>query len=131
MLTKRFFYQNDTLSSFTIPEGVVEIGEECFADCPQLSHIHLPKSLKTIGSEAFRSAGLVSLEIPESVDSIGAGAFNYCYSLQTLHIHKSIGAINRGVFKTCNNLKYVYITSDKTIIGKDAFPNGVIIEYLR
>jgi hypothetical protein len=131
ILTKKFFYQNDTLSSFIIPEGVVEIGEECFADCPQLSHIHLPKSLKTIGSEAFRSAGLVSLEIPESVDSIGVGAFNYCYSLQTLYIHKSIGAINRGVFKTCNNLKYVYITSDKTIIEKDAFPNGVIIEYLR
>ena len=42
-----------TMTSFTIPDSVVEIGKSAFEDCTGLTSVTLPDSVTEIGDEAF------------------------------------------------------------------------------
>mgnify|MGYP002523249591 CR=1 FL=1 len=52
-LASSLFMGNKKITSLVIPDGVEKIGEGCFLSCPNLREVHLPKSLKTVKSEAF------------------------------------------------------------------------------
>lgn len=70
-----------TASSYTVPQGILGIGDEAFFWCESLTSITLPDGLTTIGDEAFNYVSLTSITLPGSVTSIGDGAFSGCYSL--------------------------------------------------
>lgn len=48
-----FYWCNDTLKSIMIPEGVTSIGERAFYYCVELTDITIPSSMEGIGNEAF------------------------------------------------------------------------------
>ncbi len=48
-----WFYACESLVSFIIPEGTVEIGREAFAHCSSLKIVYMPKSIKLINDNAF------------------------------------------------------------------------------
>ena len=81
--TKRDSYNgyvraNTTLTSVSIPNTIVEIGESAFAYCTALSTVRFASESKltTIGASAFWScSSITSLTIPDSVQSIGDEAF--------------------------------------------------------
>ncbi len=50
---KYAFYNNQTISSVTLSEGIIEIGEFAFSNSKRLNEITLPSSLKSIRSGAF------------------------------------------------------------------------------
>ncbi len=64
------------LQKAVICEGVESIGTSSFADNESLTEITLPqKSLKEIGTYAFRATSLTSFHIPASVTMIGVNPF--------------------------------------------------------
>ena len=72
----------------SIPEGVVEIGEGAFASAG-LKNIDLPKSIKTIGTQAFSSNyDIRNLYIPASVEKIAQRAFFSCANLVSITVDK-------------------------------------------
>ena len=81
--TKRDSYNgyveaNTTLTSVSIPNTIVEIGESAFAYCTALSTVRFASGSKltTIGEYAFSGcSSITSLTIPDSVQSIGDEAF--------------------------------------------------------
>ena len=79
--------ENTTLTSVSIPNTVVEIGESAFERCTALSTLRFaPESkLTTIGENAFyQCSSITSLTIPDSVQSIGDKAFCYLENLKYL-----------------------------------------------
>ncbi|MBQ3322079.1 MAG: leucine-rich repeat domain-containing protein [Firmicutes bacterium] len=50
-------------------------GKGAFLYCDSLKTFTLPKSLKTIGEEAFRETDLKDVSVPDSVTEIGQKAF--------------------------------------------------------
>ena len=71
---------------FSIPKGVITIGENAFADCADLTNITLPSSVQTIGDGAFSGCnGLIRITLPSSVASIGREGFAACTRLRELH----------------------------------------------
>ena len=77
-----------------IPYGVVEIEDELFKDCSQVTEIELPRSVKKIGDRAFlHCSSLTSIKIPNSVTSIGADAFIFVFrSVEQPKITRNIQA---------------------------------------
>ena len=65
--------------------NTIQIANEAFADCSNLTSITLSNNINSIGSSAFKGcSGLTSITIPNSVISIGSSAFSGCSSLESI-----------------------------------------------
>ncbi len=81
------FYDQDEMTSITLPDTVTTIGEEAFSECLQLATISVGEGLVTIGDYAFAYChALTSIALPVTVVEIGDGAFCGCTSLTGIEI---------------------------------------------
>ncbi|MCL1933575.1 MAG: leucine-rich repeat domain-containing protein [Candidatus Azobacteroides sp.] len=108
----------------------LEIGQRMFAYLEKLELIMLPKTLKSIGAEAFYDCiNLKKIEIPDNTFSIDIEAFSGCESLEYVILGKNVEEIRNGrVFSFCNNLKYFIVPEEngyfKSIDGVLYSKNG-------
>ena len=82
---ERSTYSSVTIPNIVTYDGkeycVISIENEAFKECSNLSSVTFDKesNLKTIGESAFEDCMLLSeINIPKSVTSIGYNAFNHC-----------------------------------------------------
>lgn len=134
VITADDYYITDTV---VIPEGVKAIAAGAFSEC-DLTEIHLPDSMREIGSNAFRwCSRLTDINIPDGVTSIGDSAFYGCSSLADINIPESVTEIESGVFGLCSSLVEIHLPSGLKNIGDGAFshcsglnnvsiPNGAV-----
>jgi len=117
-------YDDPTVTSLVIPEGVVGIGGSAFADFWDLEEVTFPDSLKCIGGGAFGTCtGLDGVVIPDGVEIIGSGAFRNCTYLRDLTIGEGVAEIGKEAFAGCTQLSTVTIPDNVTEIGDAAFSN--------
>ena len=119
------FSDNKKLTSITLPESVVSIGNQSFRDCSGLTGtLTIPNSVTSIGAEAFEGCRSLtgSLVIPSSVTSIGLGAFRYCSGLTgSLVIPDSVVDLGSSVFVQCSGLTSISLPNSITIIDSFTF----------
>ena len=109
-------------STYIVPDGVTEIGNDAFYRCTSLSKVQLPNGLTKIGNYAFRDCiNLTEITIPDSVTSIGRFAFSGCTSLSKVDLPKNLTGIYSGVFSGCTSLAEITIPDSVTEIGDSAF----------
>ena len=96
----------------------------------------LPSYTAAIGDYAFCGSQIQTLNIAEPqseleiLSSVGAYAFADCVGLEEINI-ECVKTVGKGAFAGCENLKTVYVSSDLTEIGEDAFegvPEDFVIE---
>ena len=76
------FPAGNSAESYTVPEGVVRIGEMAFQKDLYLESVVLPESLCYIGKDAFMGCeALQSMTVPAGVSEIGEGALDRCSRL--------------------------------------------------
>ena len=74
------------IGSYTIPQGVTQIGVVAFYDCYQLTQITIPDGVTRIGNWAFGFCiALPNLTLPASVTSVGDWVFGNCTTLTGVH----------------------------------------------
>jgi len=96
------------LESYTVPNGVEEIGYQCFYECSSLKEIILPQSLKTIDRSAFyRCSKLKKINFPNSLKMIGNRAFRDCSSLRSVELPDSGIFIGNCCWDSCDSLESV------------------------
>ena len=111
-----------TVTSNETTYNVVEIGEEAFKNCTNLTSVDIPNSVTSIGQSAFQSCSeLTSVTIPSSVTSIGLAAFMTCSKLTSITIPGNVTSIEHAVFRECSKLTSITIPSSVTSIGNTAF----------
>jgi hypothetical protein len=82
-------FVNSSLTSIMLPVSVISIGDWAFEGCGNLAGIAIPNSVASIGDYAFDSCGLTNVAIPSSVISIGTGAFLQCAALSAITVAAS------------------------------------------
>lgn len=110
------------MTSITIPNSVVSIGEWAFASSNNLTELKLPNSITNIGNYAFYSMrSLNKINIPTSMTSLdGLSLFQFCSKLTSIEIPSNISKIDNGAFlgSSITNIK---IPNSVKYIGDQAF----------
>lgn len=74
------------IKTVNIQYGIVNIGDNSFVQCQNLTSINIPDSVTHIGESAFWYCyGLTSINLPDSVTSIGDSAFLECPNLTDVY----------------------------------------------
>ena len=82
--------ENNSKTSYTVPDGVKTIGSKAFYDCGNLESIILPESVVTISTDVFyHCVALESITIPKNVTSIATDTFSHCESLTGIYVDES------------------------------------------
>ena len=119
------FYHCSSLTSITIPEGVISIGNYAFTSCSSLTSITIPESVTSIESSAFSGCcSLTSITIPEGVTSIKGYAFCGCSSLTSMTIPASVTSIDDLAYYGCVGLKELtFVDGSETLsLGYNSIP---------
>lgn len=106
-------FQNTALTSLEIPGTVTSIGEDAFA-LSALTSIVIPSSVETIGEAAFVQSALTSIVIPESVTTIGNDAFMWSVLTTVTFEGTEAPTIGTGIFGNCPNLTGIFVPANAT-----------------
>lgn len=105
-------YNQDTEYVLVIPDSVTEIGQSAFRGCNGLSSITLGNGLITIGNSAFSSLNRITeIVLPDSVETVGDSAFADCNALQQVFLGTSIASVGREAFQS-SLLVAFYVSED-------------------
>ncbi len=106
---------NNKRTEWSIPEGYTSVASSCFCRSSSaesdyykyLKTVHLPSTIKKIGSSAFNNCtGLEEINIPSACKVIESKAFYNCVSLKEITIPKNIEKIGEGAFGKKSNNSY-------------------------
>ncbi len=140
-----YVFTHSNVKKVVFEEGseIEELPKGTFDSCENLKEVQLPKSLKSIGIEAFANTGLISIEIPDgvtliqggafigstltkivfpdSLEAINSSAFFECTQLKNLQLPKNLKKIGYGAFQACFKLTSIELPESTTDIGQYAF----------
>ena len=116
------FYNDTSIKSVIINNGVTSIGNYAFQNCTSLTSVTIPDSVMSIGKSAFESCKeMKSISIPNAVTKIDIFAFQWCQNLKKIELSTNITSIEEGAFWGCNSLTDIILPSSLTSIGEYAF----------
>jgi PKD repeat protein len=138
-------YPSGVPGSFTVPNGVQDLGSQAFEQCPvttvaippsvtnieslvffdcvDLGSVSMTEGLEDIGVAAFENcSALTSCILPASLTSIGNSAFSECTSLATVVVPSAVQSLSGYAFAYCSSLTAAYFEGN-------APPNGSMVFY--
>lgn len=102
--------QMTNLTELDLSKALIdEIPSNAFNDRWAIDKVVLPPTLKKIGTYAFASTSLTSVNIPDNVETIEQYAFNGARQLQEVHLPDSLTSLGRYAFAGCRSLRTVKI----------------------
>lgn len=117
------------LAEKRLPASVKEIEACAFAYCGASEglNIILPEGLETIGESAFTNSGLKTITLPKSLKSLGKEAFRECKDMTGVTILDGLTEIPDSCFRECESLTKVSLGKVNTI-GSFAFQGTALQE---
>jgi hypothetical protein len=118
-------YPGGKSGHYSIPAGVINIGDSAFSGCESLTSIEIPYSVTIISYFAFQKcSGLSGVEIPDSVARLGDNAFDKCTGITEVIIGEGVLYLGEAAFSECVNLSKVYLNSGQySMVFEDTFSN--------
>ena len=113
------------LTKIELPPQLEEVGYSSFYGCSGLTEITIPSSVKTIRSGAFEECfNLESVTLSEGICEIGTEAFKST-KLKSLNIPKSVKKLGRDIVYNCWHLPYITIEAPSQLEETFEGSNGV------
>lgn len=121
-LLNNCFAECKSLSNVVIPSSVTKIGEKCFQGCSSIVSIEIPNSISYLPVNCFASCyRLVDIQIPTSVGEIKSGCFINCTSLSSINLPNGLRSLGGYCFDRCSELTEISIPESVTSIGNGCF----------
>lgn len=114
------FSCNTDLIRVAFPKSVKSIGKEAFIYCSRLKEVILPPDLTEISDHMFAESSLQTIIIPEKVTTIGNSAFASS-SLKSIKIPNSVKTISKSAFSGCRWMETVTMSNNVESLGEAAF----------
>lgn len=115
------FSSKTSLTDIKLPKTLKTIGDNAFFGCSYLTSATIGNGVTTIGTRAFRNCiSLTSVTIPNSVTTIETQAFSGCGNLTSATLSNKITTIENRTFSNCG-LTSITIPNSVTAIGNEAF----------
>lgn len=110
-----FVFENYS-GELRIPDGMTQLHWSNFARCPGITEVFLPKTLETIGADAFNGTTIKEVVIPNRVTTISDQAFNNCNPVKI----------------ACPDALEISLeeSASTTIVKYDAFDSKIIDNYV-
>ena len=96
---------------------VKAVGNDAFKSCNKLTSLTLPNGLVSIGNNAFQNTRMSSMTLPSSLRTIGNSAFEYCYNLVSVVISEGVEKIGNRAFSNMSKLEKITLPSTLKEIG--------------
>lgn len=133
VLPAREYYKN--LTEAVLPEALIAIGENAFADCTSLQRVVLPESLRIIADGAFSGCtSLTDVTLPNGLEEVGPFAFSRT-AVKEFRFPKTLKVLGEGALWGCKNLESCWcpplkelpsrLFSDCTNLAYVSIPDGV------
>ena len=97
-------FNNQSLYTLLLPEGITAIGSQAFSHCYSMYKINIPSTVNRIADYAFEYCDdLKSISLPARLTTMGSGVFQQCYGLESIEVDpaceyfKSIDGVLYGV----------------------------------
>lgn len=114
-----YTFNNISLTSVSLPEGIESVGDYNFTSCSGLKKLKLPDSVRHIGNYCFQSADLEEVEMGGLVSHLGEQAFSYS-GIRRFVCPPSLNKIERS-FRYCPNLSEVILPEGLDSITNSSF----------
>ncbi len=145
----RAFY-NSKIEKLTLPETLLQIGDEAFGSCTALTELHIPKSVSHIGDNAFPFTDYhnrFTLYFDGDINdyatinfteySIDSGCLNYVFiggkaatDYTSITLNDTIVQIGTYAFKGWRHLKNITIGDSVRSIEEGAFSGAYYLDYV-
>ena len=101
----RSFYGFKSLTSATLPSSLLEIGDQAFSNCTNLTEIDFRSST------FYGCKSLESINLPEGVETIGMMVFSGCSALKSVSLPSTLTEIGMMAFDSCDGLTEIRSTA--------------------
>lgn len=105
------FWEEESIKSLVVSEGITAIGDSVFERCSNMTSASFPNTLTSIGKRAFfmyTTGGLKTLNLPASVTKIGEKAFTNI-SAASLVMPETLTELGTYLFMDSNTLQTVRV----------------------
>ena len=105
----------DNVKKLLIPEGIENVGQNCFDNADDLVEVVLPSSLENLGYYMFGNCDkLKSVYIPmdSKLEVIESFVFTDCPSLEAFYIPAYVCEIQEGPWRNCKSLEELGIANN-------------------
>lgn len=121
------FFNNKTMKSLVIEDGIKEIGTGAFGRCTSLESVVIAGSVKCIPLFAFMGCRSIrKVEIKSGVKIISEAAFSKCKLLSNISLPDGLTTIEKFAFAECRSLLSINIPNSVKTIGDHAFHRSPI-----
>lgn len=112
MIGPKAYQNNEDIVSLKIPDTMVSICDEAFANCINLKQVELDDNIKYLGNFTFYNCiSIEEIVIPDNVTNLYE-SFSGCNSLRDVYLPNKI-CIYVDDFDGCENLKNVFYSGTK------------------